>query len=531
MSLTIGVPRETFAGEKRVATVPEVVEKLVKLGFAVAVESGAGDAANFADDTYRAAGAEVVADATALWSRSDIVFKVRPPSLAEVGLMKEGGVLVGFVWPAQNAELMQALAAKKATVLAIDCLPRMLSRAQKMDALTSMAGISGYRAVIEAANAFGRFFAGQITAAGKVPPAKVFIAGAGVAGLAAIGTAAGLGAIVRANDTRAEVADQVKSMGGEFVKVDYEEEGSGGGGYAKVMSEGFQAAQRAMYAQQAKEVDIIITTALIPGKPAPKLISAEMVQTMKPGSVIVDMAGEQGGNCELTVPGEAVVRHGVTIIGYTDLPSRLAKQSSTLYATNLLRLTEELCKTQKEKGDGTIDVNMDDDAIRGLTVIKDGSVTWPAPAPKLAPPPPPKPAAASVEKKTSGGHGSGAPMAGSTLAIIFGIGAVLFGLVGAFAPASFLSHFTVFVLACFIGYMVIWNVTPSLHTPLMSVTNAISSIIAIGALVQVAPPLAATADRPSGWILGLAVVALALTAINMFGGFAVTRRMLAMFRK
>ncbi|MEW6163588.1 MAG: Re/Si-specific NAD(P)(+) transhydrogenase subunit alpha [Pseudomonadota bacterium] len=538
MALTIGVPRETYAGEKRVATVPEVVEKLIKLGFAVAVESGAGDAANCADDAYRAAGAEVVATAASLWAQSDIVFKVRAPSMDEVGLMRQGGALVGFVWPAQNPELMQALAAKQATVLAIDCLPRTLSRAQKMDALTSQAGVAGYRAVIEAANAFGRFFNGQITAAGKVPPAKVFIAGAGVAGLAAIGTAAGLGAIVRANDTRAEVADQVVSLGGEFVKVDYEEEGSGGGGYAKVMSEGFQAAQRAMYAQQAREVDIIITTALIPGKPAPRLITAEMVRTMKPGSVIVDMAAEQGGNCELTEPGQAVVKHGVTIVGYTDLPSRLARQSSTLYATNLLRLAEELCKSK----DGTIDVNMEDDAIRGLTVIKNGEVTWPAPAPKLPPPPPPRPAAAPAEKKPAGhGHGAGAPMAGATLAIMFGVGAVLFWLVGAFAPASFLSHFTVFVLACFVGYMVIWNVTPALHTPLMSVTNAISSIIAIGALVQVAPPveqpgllatlLHGSVERPDGWILGLAVFALALTAINMFGGFAVTRRMLAMFRK
>ncbi len=527
MPLTIGVPRETYTGEKRVATVPEVVEKLIKLGFAVSVEAGAGDAANCADDTYRAAGAEICTDAASLWAKADIVFKVRPPSLAEVALMKQGGALVGFVWPAQNPELMQALAARQATVLAIDCLPRMLSRAQKMDALTSMAGISGYRAVIEAANAFGRFFAGQITAAGKVPPAKVFIAGAGVAGLAAIGTAAGLGAIVRANDTRAEVADQVKSMGGEFVKVDYEEEGSGGGGYAKVMSEGFQAAQRAMYATQAREVDIIITTALIPGKPAPRLISAEMVKTMKPGSVIVDMAAEQGGNCELTEPGQAVVKHGVTIIGYTDLPSRLAKQSSTLYATNLLRLTEELCKAK----DGNIDVNMEDDAIRGLTVIKNGEVTWPAPAPKLPAAPAPKPATAAVEKKPSGhGHGAGAPMAASSLAIIFGIGAALFWLVGAYAPASFLSHFTVFVLACFVGYMVIWNVTPSLHTPLMSVTNAISSIICIGALIQIAPPEMGGA-RPDGLIRWLAVVGIALTAINMFGGFAVTRRMLAMFRK
>jgi len=528
MALLIGVPKETAAGEKRVATVPDVVEKLVKLGFSVAVESGAGDAANFADDTYRAAGAEVVQTAAELWARSDIVFKVRGPSPDEVALMREGGTLVSFIWPAQNPELMQQLAARRATVLAIDSLPRQLSRAQKMDALTSMAGISGYRAVIEAANAFGRFFNGQITAAGKIPPAKVFIAGAGVAGLAAIGTAANLGAIVRANDTRAEVADQVVSLGGEFVKVDYEEEGSGGGGYAKVMSEGFQQAQREMYAKQARDADIIITTALIPGKPAPKLITAEMVASMKPGSVIVDMAGEQGGNCELTVPGQAVVRHGVTIIGYTDLVSRLAKQSSTLYSTNLLRVTEELCKTK----DGVINVNMDDDAIRGLTVIKEGSITWPPPPPKLpAAAPQAKPAAAAAAPKGHG-HGAGAPMSVKSLATVFGIGALAFGLVGLYAPASFLSHFTVFVLACFVGYMVVWNVTPSLHTPLMSVTNAISSIIAIGALVQVAPPLTgAGVDRPNLLILGMAVFALALTAINMFGGFAVTRRMLAMFRK
>jgi NAD(P) transhydrogenase subunit alpha len=530
MSLTIGVPRETFAGEKRVATVPEVVEKLIKLGFSVKVETGAGAAANFADDTYQAAGAGVVGSAAELLGNSDIVFMVRPPTPAEVALMKPGTTLIGFIWPAQNPELMQLLADRKLTVLAIDSLPRQLSRAQKMDALTSMASISGYRAVIEAANAFGRFFNGQVTAAGKIPPAKVFIAGAGVAGLAAIGTAANLGAIVRANDTRAEVADQVVSLGGEFVKVDYEEEGSGGGGYAKVMSEGFQQAQRDMYARQARDADIIITTALIPGKPAPKLITAEMVKSMKPGSVIVDMAAEQGGNCELTVPGEAVVRHGVTIIGYTDLASRLAKQSSTLYSNNLLRLTEELCKTK----DGVINVNMDDDAIRGLTVIKDGAITWPPPAPKLpAAPPQAKPAAAATPPKKSGhGHGAGEPTSVKSLAITFAVGALLFWLVGAFAPASFLAHFTVFVLACFIGYMVIWNVTPALHTPLMSVTNAISSIIAVGALIQVAPPLGdATEGRPDMLILGLAVAALTLTAINMFGGFAVTRRMLAMFRK
>ena len=528
MSLLIGIPKETFAGEKRVASVPEVVVKLVKLGFAVAVESSAGEAAHFSDDDYRAAGAEVLPSATDLWARADIVFKVRPPTLDEVGLMREGATLVGFVWPAQNPELMQALQAKRATVLAIDCLPRQLSRAQKMDALTSMAGISGYRAVIEAANAFGRFFNGQITAAGKIPPAKVFIAGVGVAGLAAIGTAANLGAIVRANDTRAEVADQVVSLGGTFVKVDYEEEGSGGGGYAKVMSEGFLAAQREMYAREVKDADIVITTALIPGKPAPRLITADMVKTMKPGSVIVDLAGEQGGNCELTVPGEAVVRHGVTIVGYTDLVSRLAKQSSTLYSNNLLRLTEELCKAK----DGNVVVNFEDDAIRGLTVVKVGELTWPAPPPKL-PAAAPKPKDATPITAPKGhGHGSSEPMSVKSLATVFGVGALLFLLVGLYAPASFLSHFTVFVLACFVGYMVVWNVTPSLHTPLMSVTNAISSIIAIGALVQVAPPLAAgAADRPDGLILFLAFFALALTAVNMFGGFAVTRRMLAMFRK
>jgi len=525
--MRIGIPAETLAGEKRVATVPEVVEKLIKLGFTVAVESGAGVGAEFSDDAYRAAGAEIVQEAAKLWAGADIVFKVRAPSKEEVALMREGGMLVSFIWPAQNPELMQQLAAKKATVLAMDCLPRQLSRAQKMDALTSQAGVAGYRAVIEAANVFGRYFNGQITAAGKVPPAKVFVAGAGVAGLAAIGTAAGLGAIVRANDTRAEVADQVRSLGGEFVKVDYEEEGSGGGGYAKVMSEGFQQAQREMYAKQAKEVDIIITTALIPGKPAPRLITAEMVQSMKPGSVIVDMAAEQGGNCELTEPGKAVVKHGVTIVGYTDLNSRLARQSSSLYATNLLHLTEELCKSK----DGKVDVNMEDDAIRGLTVIKDGAVTWPAPPPKL-PAAVAKPAAKPAAAPAAQGHGAaGAPLPPSLTVALFMAGALLFLLIGAYAPAAFLGHFTVFVLACFVGYMVVWNVTPALHTPLMSVTNAISSIIAIGALVQVAPPRLFSLGRPDGWILGLAVVAIALTAVNMFGGFAVTRRMLSMFRK
>jgi len=527
MPQVIGIPKETYPGEKRVASAPEVVAKLIGLGFAVTVETGAGDGANFGDDAFTAAGARIAASAADLWSSADVVFKVRAPSAEEVGLLEEGQTLISFVWPAQNPELMESLKARKVTVLAMDAVQRLLSRAQKMDALTSMAGVTGYRAVIEAANAFGRFFNGQITAAGKIPPAKVFIAGAGVAGLAALGAAANLGAIVRANDTRAEVADQVKSLGGEFVKVDYEEEGSGGGGYGKVMSEGFQKAQREMYAKQAADVDIIITTALIPGKPAPRLITAEMVQSMKPGSVIVDLAAEQGGNCELTVPGEVVVRHGVTIVGYTDLPSRLAKQSSTLYANNLLRLTEELCKAK----DGQIVVNMEDDAIRGFTVIKDGAITWPAPPLKLPAPPAAKPAAAIAvaDKKGGHGHGGGEPASLKSTLITFGIGAVLLLLIGATAPIAFLGHFTVFVLAVFVGYMVVWNVTPALHTPLMSVTNAISSIIAIGALLQIWP--AGAPGRPDILILLIAFVGLTLTSINMFGGFAVTRRMLAMFQK
>jgi NAD(P) transhydrogenase subunit alpha len=528
MAQVIGVPKETFPGEKRVATVPEVVPRLAKLGFSVIVQSGAGEAASIGNDAYAAAGAKVVGEASTVWSGADIIFKVRAPSREEVESMREGQILVSFIWPAQNPELLQSLAAKKATVLAMDSVPR-ISRAQKLDALSSMANIAGYRAVIEAAHHFGRFFTGQITAAGKVPPAKVFVIGAGVAGLAAIGAAAGLGAIVRANDTRPEVADQIRSLGGEYVPVDYVEEGTGVGGYAKVMSEGFQKAQRETFAKQAKEVDIIITTALIPGKPAPKLITAEMVQSMKPGSVIVDMAAEQGGNCELTEPGKVVVKHGVIIIGYADLPSRLATQASTLYATNLFRLSEDLCKAK----DGVYNVNMEDEVIRGTTVVKEGTVTWPPPAPKLSAAPPAKappkaaPAAAPAGK---GGHkhGAGEPMAAKTLAIMFAAAAILFVSIGLYAPPAFLGHFTVFLLTCFVGYMVVWNVTPALHTPLMSVTNAISSIIIIGALVQVAPPGEGTRPEIIRW---LAVAGIALTAINMFGGFAVTQRMLSMFRK
>ena len=514
--MRIGVPKEIHAGEKRVATVPEVAEKLTKLGFSITVESGAGVGANFSDECYREAGCEIADSAEALWQQADIVLKVRGPQPSEVALLREGATLVSFLWPAQNPELLESLAAKQATVLAMDSVPR-ISRAQKLDALSSMANIAGYRAVIEAAHEFGRFFTGQITAAGKVPPAKVFVIGCGVAGLAALGAANGLGAIVRACDTRPEVKDQVKSMGAEWVEPDYrEEEGASATGYAKIMSEAYQKAQAEMIARQCMDVDIVITTALIPGKPAPKLSTAGMVESMKPGSVIVDLAAEQGGNCELCEPGKVAEQHGVKIIGYTDLPSRLARQSSTLYANNLLRLLEELCKEK----DGNATVNMDDEMIRGATVVKDGSITWPPPpiavsaAPKVgatvAPP---------VVKEAK------KPLlpAWARTTLNIALAGLVFWWVGANAPATFLAHFTVFVLACFVGYMVIWNVTPALHTPLMSVTNAISSIIAIGALIQV--------SSPGALILILAGLAIVLTSINMAGGFWVTQRMLSMFRK
>jgi len=517
----IGVPREIHENEARVAATPESVQQLVKLGFSVAVETGAGVAAHFADETYQQAGAQVVADTRALWSGSDLILKVRAPEMHptagmhEAELLNEGGVLISFLWPAQNPELMQRLAARKATVLAMDSVPR-ISRAQKLDALSSMANIAGYRAVIEAAQHFGRFFTGQITAAGKVPPAKVLIIGAGVAGLAAVGTAHSLGAVVRAFDTRPEVRDQVKSMGGEFLQVDIEEEGSGTGGYAKVMSEAFIKAEMALFAAQAKEVDIIITTALIPGKPAPKLITEDMVRSMADGSVIVDLAAEQGGNCALTESGKVVVRHGVTMIGYTDLPSRLPTQASRLYATNVRHLLADLCPGKN----GELVVNMDDEVVRGATVIKAGEITWPPPPPRLskAPPKPPpaaRPPAASAE---------GARRAGWGAALALFAGALAFFAIGAVVPREFLNHLTVFVLAVFIGYKVIWSVTPALHTPLMSVTNAISGIIVLGALLQVSGPLDST-------VTVLAVIAVLISTINIAGGFLVTQRMLQMFRK
>ena len=510
--MKIGVPKEIHAGEKRVATTPEVAGQLQKLGFDVAVEAGAGAAANFSDEAYRTAGCSIVATAKELWSHADIILKVRAPEAGETDLLKPGQTLISFLWPAQNPELLKTLTERGVTAMAMDSIPR-ISRAQKMDALSSMANIAGYRAIVEAAQHFGRFFTGQITAAGKVPPAKVLVIGAGVAGLAAIGAAKSMGAIVRSFDTRPEVKEQVESMDAEFLMLDFAgEDGSGEGGYAKVMSDEFIKAEMALFADQAKDVDIIVTTALIPGKPAPRLITAAMVESMKDGSVIVDLAAEQGGNCELTEPDQVVVRNGVSIIGYTDLPSRLATQASQLYGTNLRHLLTDL--TPGKNGETV--VNMDDEIIRGATICTGGETTWPPPPPKLsAAPPKAKPAPPPVrdEKKKSA--------AGPAVAAVVG-GLALLGL-GAVAPPSFMAHFTVFVLACFVGYMVIWNVTPALHTPLMSVTNAISSIIVIGALLQIS-----SADSVIKWIAAFTIL---ITSINIAGGFAVTRRMLEMFRK
>ncbi|PVZ64377.1 Re/Si-specific NAD(P)(+) transhydrogenase subunit alpha [Pelagibaculum spongiae] len=510
--MLIGIPRESLAGETRVAATPATVEQLQKLGFTIAVESGAGEAASFQDAAYENSGASISPSAD-VW-QADMLFKVNAPSDEEIAKIREGATLVSFIWPAQNAELMEKLAARNITVLAMDSVPR-LSRSQSMDALSSMANIGGYRAVIEAAHEFGRFFTGQITAAGKVPPAKVLIIGAGVAGLAAIGAAGSLGAIVRAFDTRPEVAEQINSMGAEFLELDYEEEDTGSGdGYAKEMSAAFIEAEMALFAAQAAEVDIIVTTALIPGRPAPKLITAEMVASMKPGSVIVDMAAQTGGNCELTVPGQKhVTENGVVILGYTDLPGRLPTQSSQLYSSNLVNLMKLLCKEK----DGTLDIDFEDTVVRGVTVIREGEVTWPAPpikvsaAPQqpksepIAPPEPPKPMAPSKK-----------------YAIMAGVGLTFAWLADA-APTEFLSHFTVFILACVVGYYVVWNVSHSLHTPLMSVTNAISGIIVVGALLQVGS---------GGFVVGLlAFIAILIASINIVGGFTVTQRMLKMFRK
>ena len=512
--MRIGVPSETHPGERRVAITPDVALQLQKLGFSVAIEAGAGVAASFDDAAYREAGVDVVDTAGEVLAGSDIVLKVRAPNDDELDLFHSGQTLISFLWPAQNPQLLERLAQAGVTTLAMDSIPR-ISRAQKLDALSSMANIAGYRAVVESAQHFGRFFTGQITAAGRVPPAKVLVIGAGVAGLSAIGVARSMGAIVRAFDTRPEVKEQVESMDGEFLMLEFEEEGSGAGGYAKVMSDEFIKAELALFAEQAREVDIIITTALIPGRPAPELITEEMVASMKPGSVIVDLAAEQGGNCSVTEADRVVRKHGVTVIGYTDLPSRLAAQSSQLYGNNLRHLLDDMCPER----DGELIVDMEDEVIRGAAVVNGGEVTWPPPKPAAAPPPAPAPEPAPVEPPVAAEPKRSfmGPL------LTFGIGGLALLGLGAVAPPSFMAHFTVFVLACFIGYMVIWNVTPALHTPLMSVTNAISSIIIIGALMQISSPL--------NWIAWVAGITVFIASINIAGGFAVTRRMLDMFRK
>ena len=519
--MIIGIPLERASNEKRVALSPASIPGAINLGLEVHVEIGAGNAAGFSDADYRDLGAVIVDSTDRLYQDCDVIIKVRAPlteadgGLDELSLLGSGKTLVSLIGPGQNPALLQALAQRGVTTLAMDAVPR-ISRAQKLDTLSSMANVAGYRAVVEAANHFGRFFTGQVTAAGKVPPAKVLVIGAGVAGLAAIGAASAMGAVVRAFDTRPEVKEQVESMGAQFLMLDFDEEGSGQGGYAKVMSEAFIAAEMKLFEEQARDVDIIITTALIPGKPAPKLILAKTARLMRSGSVIVDLAAEQGGNCELTRPGEVTSDSGITVIGFTDLPSRMAAQSSQLYGNNVVHLLTELCPEK----DGKLNVDMEDEVIRGLTVVNDHEVTWPPPPPRLSVAPPPAeksstPATVTeVEPKERSALGSVVGLA-VVIALILGVGAV--------APKSFMSHFTVFVLAVFVGWQVIWNVTPALHTPLMSVTNAISGIIVIGALLQM--------GSTSGVVTLLAVIALFVSSINIFGGFWVTQRMLRMFRK
>ena len=516
--MLIGIPKEPLAGETRVAATPKTVELLIKLGFDVCVESTAGLAANFDDASYEAAGASVNSNTKTVY-QSDLVLKVNPliahpgQKCHEVDLLKQGGHLISFLAPAQNEDQLKKLAELNITALAMESVPR-ISRSQSMDALSSMANIGGYRAVIEAAHHFGRFFTGQITAAGKVPPAKVLIIGAGVAGLAALGAAGSLGAIVRAFDTRPEVKEQINSMGAEFLEVEMEEESGSGDGYAKVMSKAFIEAEMALFAEQAKEVDIIITTAMIPGKPSPKLITSAMVASMTPGSVIVDLAAGGGGNCDLTQSGKVVTTdNGVTVIGYTDMPARLPSQASQLYGNNLVNLLKLLCPEK----DGQLAIDFEDPIMRGVTVTKDGAVTWPAPPIQVAAAPPKKvddtapiePAKQEISPLVKYG--------------LSAAGALLVGWIAVNAPAAFLGHFTVFVLACIIGYYVVWNVKHALHTPLMAITNAVSGIIVVGALLQVSDEL--------NLVSILALISVLIASINIAGGFYVTKRMLKMFQK
>ena len=522
--MKIGAAKEIVAGEARVAMTPDSAVQLIKLGHACVIEAGAGLRAGFADALYAAAGVEVVKTAAALFKAADVVVKVRGPEPAEAKLLREGQTIISMFWPAQNPDLLEACKARGATVVAMDMVPR-ISRAQKMDALSSMANIAGYRAVIEAGSNFGRFFTGQVTAAGKVPPAKVLIVGAGVAGLAAIGTAASLGAVVYAFDVRPEVAEQIESMGASFVYLEFEaaQDGAATGGYAAPSSPEFREKQLAKFRELAPQMDIVITTALIPGRPAPKLWTADMVAMMRPGSVVVDLAAERGGNCDLTVMDEKIVsENGVTIVGYTDFPSRMAAQASTLYATNIRHMISDLTP----KKDGVILHNMEDDVIRGATAAHAGVITYPPPPPKIAAIAAAKPKPKSVEltpvEKRAQEVAVFKAQTRSQVGLLVGAG-VLLALVGYAAPAEFMQHFIVFALACFIGFSVIWNVSHSLHTPLMAVTNAISGIVILGALLQIGS---------GNWlVVSLAAVSVLIASINIVGGFLVTRRMLAMFQK
>ena len=526
--MKIGALAEIFPGENRVAMTPESALQLVKLGHTCVVQSGAGVKAGFSDALYAAAGVQVLPDAAAVVAAADVLVKVRGPEVPEAEALRNGQTLISFFWPAQNPELLEVVKARGATAVAMDMVPR-ISRAQKMDALSSMANIAGYRAVIEAGSNFGRFFTGQVTAAGKVPPAKVLIVGAGVAGLAATGTSVSLGAIVHAFDVRPEVAEQIESMGASFVFLDFADKSSGAqdgaatGGYAAPSSPEFREAQLAKFRELAPNMDIVITTALIPGRPAPKLWTADMVAMMKTGSVIIDLAAERGGNCDLTVPDEKIVSdNGVTIVGYTDFPSRMAAQASTLYSTNIRHMLTDLTP----KKDGVIMHNMEDDVIRGATVAHAGEITYPPPSPKIAAiaaqKPKEKVKELTAEEKRAVETAAFKAQTRAQVGMLIGGGALIL-LAGIFTPASFMSHLIVFVLSCFIGFSVIWNVAHSLHTPLMAVTNAISSIIILGAILQI--------GSGSSLVMILAGLSVFMAGINIFGGFMVTRRMLAMFQK
>ena len=521
--MKIGAPKEIFEGENRVALTPQSALQLQKLGYECVIETGAGAAARFSDQDYKDAGVEVVKTGAALWKTCDFIIKVRAPEEVELKRFREGQTLISFIWPAQSEDLLEKLRAKGVTAIAMDMVPR-ISRAQKMDALSSMANIGGYRAVIEASNNFGRFFTGQITAAGKVPPATVLVIGAGVAGLAAIGAAQSMGAIVRAFDVRPEVAEQIESMGGEFLFLDFDDnqDGAATGGYAAVSSPEFREKQLELFRQQASEVDIVITTALIPGRDAPKLWLEDMVYAMKAGSVIIDLAAEKGGNCDLTVPDEKIeTKNGVTIIGYTDLPSRMATQSSTLYSTNIRHMMDDLTP----ENDGVPVHNMEDDVIRGATVTHGGEITFPPPPPKIQAIAAAKPKAPEkTPEEIKAEEVAATKAAGRKQTTMLVIGGLLMLLIGQYAPASFMQHFIVFVLSVFIGFQVIWNVSHALHTPLMAITNAISSVVILGALLQI--------SVGGGFLVTLlAAISVLIASINIVGGFVVTRRMLAMFQK